>query len=70
MTKKKCSIVFPWWCIYIAYCLSFVIIAISILFIIVRGIEFGDVKSGQWLKSILASFISSIFLTQPLKVID
>ena len=68
--KKNCSLRFPWWCIYFAYALSFLIIGVSILFIIARGIEFGDEKSQKWLISIITGFFSSIFLTQPLKVID
>jgi hypothetical protein len=41
---------------------------VSILFIIVRGIEFGDEKTQKWLTSIIAGFCSSILLSQPLKV--
>ena len=40
----------------------------SILFIIARGIEFGDLKSQQWLTSIISGLFSSIFLTEPIKV--
>ncbi|CAF4780373.1 unnamed protein product, partial [Rotaria sp. Silwood2] len=42
-------------------------IAVSILFIIARGIEFGDLKTQKWLTSILTGFFSSILLTQPIK---
>ncbi|CAF0758584.1 unnamed protein product [Adineta steineri] len=67
--KKKSSITFPWWCLFIAYGLSMIIITVSIFFIIVRGIEFGDVKTQQWLTSVLTGFFSSIILTQPIKII-
>ncbi|CAF3869870.1 unnamed protein product, partial [Adineta steineri] len=67
--KKKSPITFPWWCLFIAYGLSMIIIVISIFFIIVRGIEFGDVKTQQWLTSVLTGFFSSIILTQPIKII-
>ncbi|CAF4142851.1 unnamed protein product, partial [Adineta steineri] len=63
------SITFPWWCLFIAYGLSMIIIVISIFFIIVRGIEFGDVKTQQWLTSILTGFFSSVIFTQPIKII-
>jgi hypothetical protein len=66
--KKKSSITFPWWCLFIAYGLSLLIIGISMFFIIVRGIEFGDSKTQKWLTSVLTGFLSSIFLTQPIKV--
>ncbi|CAF1316632.1 unnamed protein product, partial [Adineta steineri] len=38
-------------------------------FIIVRGIEFGDVKTQQWLTSVLTGFFSSVIFTQPIKII-
>jgi hypothetical protein len=60
----------PWWCLYITYGLCLMLAGVSIFFIIVRGIEFGDEKVQQWLISILAGFFSSILLTQPLKVSD
>jgi polycystin 1L2 len=60
---------FPWWCLFIAYGLSFLLIGISILLIIARGIEFRDEKSQKWLISILSGLFSSIFITQPMKVL-
>ncbi|UJR18997.1 hypothetical protein I4U23_022127 [Adineta vaga] len=68
--QQKSSLTFPWWCIFIAYGLCFVFVALSILFIIARGIEFGDEKTQKWLTSILSSFFSSILLTQPLKIVS
>ena len=59
---------FPWWCLFIAYGLSLILAVVSIFFIIVRGIEFGDAKIQKWLTSLLSSFFSSIVLVQPLKV--
>ncbi|CAF0940715.1 unnamed protein product [Adineta steineri] len=67
--KKQCSIRFPWWCLFVAYGLSMIIIIISIFFIIVRGIEFGDIKTQQWLTSVLTGFFSSVVLTQPIKIL-
>ncbi|CAF1480222.1 unnamed protein product, partial [Adineta steineri] len=67
--KKQSSITLPWWCLFIGYGLSMIIIAISIFFIIVRGIEFGDVKTQQWLTSVLTGFFSSVIFTQPIKII-
>ncbi|CAF1004007.1 unnamed protein product [Adineta steineri] len=67
--KKKSLITFPWWCLFIAYGVSMIIIVISIFFIIVRGIEFGDVKTQQWLTSVLTGFFSSVIFTQPIKII-
>ncbi len=67
-SKVKSSFTFPWWCIFIAYGLCIILVGVSIIFIIARGIEFGDAKTQKWLTSILSGFFSSILLTQPLKV--
>ena len=66
--KKRTRLTFPWWCVFLAYGLSFILAVTSIFFIIARGIEFGDLKTRQWLTSIVAGFFSSVFLSQPLKV--
>ena len=44
--------------------------AVSVFFIIVKGIEFGDEKVQKWLSAIIVSLVSSILLTQPIKVIQ
>ena len=59
---------FPWWCVFIAYGLSSIIAVVSAFFVIVRGIEFGDLKVQKWLTSLLTGFFSSILLIQPIKV--
>jgi hypothetical protein len=68
-TKHKSSLSFPWWCLFIVYGLCLALAGLSIFFIIARGIEFGDLKTQQWLTSILSGFFSSIFLTQPMKIL-
>ncbi len=69
MKKKRFRMAFPWWCLFIAYIISFLIIVVSISFIIVRGIEFDDLKNQKWLTSIITGFFSSILLTQPIKIV-
>jgi hypothetical protein len=54
--NPKLGFKFPWWCLFLAYSLSLILISISILFIIARGIEFGELKSQKWLASILSGF--------------
>ncbi|CAF1184610.1 unnamed protein product [Adineta ricciae] len=66
---RKSPLTFPWWCIFIAYGLCVTLVSLSILFIIARGIEFGDTKTQKWLTSILSGFVSSILFTQPLKIV-
>ena len=58
----------PWWCIFPTYILSILLVAMSILLLIARSIELGDMKTQQWLTSVVTGFFSSICLTQPLKV--
>jgi hypothetical protein len=67
--NKKKKILFPWWFKIIAYILSFVFASISLFFIIIQGITFGDDKCSKWITSLVVSFITSILLTQPVKVI-
>jgi len=69
--QKKRSIFdykFPWWFKIVVYCLSFLFAGVSLFFVIIKGIEFGDDKVQKWLTSLIVSFFSSILLTQPLKV--
>ncbi|CAF1068198.1 unnamed protein product [Adineta steineri] len=66
---KRSQLMFPWWCLFFAYSLSFILVLVSSFFIIVRGIQFGDLKTQKWLTSLLSGFFSSIFLIQPLKIV-
>ena len=67
-TKKSFELKFPWWFKFIAYVLSFAFAAVSIFFVIVKGIEFGNEKVAKWLTSLVISFFSSVLLTQPIQV--
>ncbi len=66
--NRKSRITFPWWCLLVAYGICLILIGVCTIFIIGRGIEFGDIKSQKWLTSILSGVFSSILLTEPLKV--
>jgi hypothetical protein len=67
MKKQKSGLKFPWWCSFVVYGLYLILTGISIFFIIVRGIEFGDLKSQKWLTSILTGFFPRYFLLNRLK---
>jgi len=58
----------PWWCKIFAYVLSFACMFVSIFFIVIKGIEFGDEKVRKWITSLLVSFLTSVLLTQPIQV--
>jgi ABC-type multidrug transport system permease subunit len=60
--KVQSPKIFPWWWIFIAYDLCLILVGISILFIIARGIEFGDSKTQPGLTSLLGGFFSPILL--------
>ncbi len=66
--KKKPPLKLPWWCKIIAYILSFSICGTCSFFIIVQGVQFGDEKVGKWLTSLVMSFVTGVFLTQPAQV--
>jgi hypothetical protein len=66
--KKKSELKFPWWFKIFAYVLSFSFATVSLFFVIIKGIEFGDEKVQKWLTSLLISFLSSLLLTQPIQV--
>ncbi|UJR25593.1 hypothetical protein I4U23_006937 [Adineta vaga] len=67
---KGKKFLFPWWFIFIAYFLSFLMVATSVTFILFTSVRIGNEKVQQWLGSILASFCASVLLTQPLKVLS
>ena len=67
--KKKTPMTLPWWWLIIAYIISFLFVLMAAFLTIARSIEFGDVKTQKWLASILSSFLSSVLLSQPIKVI-
>ena len=69
---KSCNerFYFPWWCLIVAYLLSFIVAGVSLAFVVIFGISYGDEKVRRWLGSIAIGFFSSIFFTQPLKVLS
>ena len=67
--KVKKSFTFPWWFKIIGYILAACFIGISIFFIIVKGISFGDDMCRKWLTAFLISRVTSIIFTQPIQVI-
>ena len=66
--KKKEPFSLPWWCKVVAYFLSILFSGISLFFIVIKGIALGDEMVSKWLTSLLSSFFSSVFLTQPVQV--
>jgi hypothetical protein len=70
-SKLKKSILkykLPWWFKIVAYILSYAFVSISLAFIVIKGIEFGNEKVAKWITSLLVTFVSSIILVEPFKV--
>lgn len=67
-SKKNKKLEFPWWFKIIAYILSVIFTGVSLFFIIVKGISFGDDKVAKWLSSFIVSVLTSFLLTQPIQV--
>ncbi|KFM71583.1 Polycystic kidney disease protein 1-like 2, partial [Stegodyphus mimosarum] len=66
--SKKKRFLLPWWCIYISWLLVVVSVGCSIFFLWAYGLQFGNVRTTKWLTSLLISFISSVLLTEPIKI--
>ena len=58
----------PWWFKIFSYLISFLFAGVSLFFVIVKGIEFGDEKVQNWITSLFISFLTSLLLTQPVQV--
>lgn len=64
--KKKCEL--PWWFVVIGWILLFLTVLVSAAFVTFYGIMFQDIKCKKWITSMLISFFTSVFFTQPIKV--
>lgn len=69
LTPAKISeIRLPWWFIFVAWGLWACLFLSSIFFCLYFGISFDDYKTKRWVAAMLLSLLSSLFITQPLKV--
>ena len=60
---------FPNWVNYITWSLIVISCTISASFVVFYSLEWGKVKSEEWLSSLLLSVCQSIVIIQPVKVI-
>ncbi|XP_033108148.1 polycystic kidney disease 1-related protein-like isoform X2 [Anneissia japonica] len=68
MNHKKFTspkLMFPHWCLYIAYALCFSIIGISTFVAVYLGYRFNHTKAIYWIQSVYFSFLQCVFITQP-----
>ena len=66
--KRKKRMTLPWWVRIISWLLVIGITATSLFFVLMYGIQFGQVKCTKWITSLVTSFFTSMLCVQPLKV--
>ncbi|KAJ7394975.1 polycystin 1 like 2 [Pitangus sulphuratus] len=59
----------PWWFVFIGWFLVAATSGVSGFFTMLYGLHYGKDNSIKWLISMLISFLESLFITQPLKVL-
>ncbi|XP_023932388.1 uncharacterized protein LOC106168381 [Lingula anatina] len=66
--KKKKPLELPWWFTIVAWILMWILILGSAFLVTMYGITFQETKAQKWITSMIISFLTSIFLTEPVKV--
>jgi len=66
--SKSKAISLPWWFRIVGWILLILVVLASTIFVTFYGITFQDEKCKKWITSMLISFVSSIFVTEPIKV--
>ena len=69
LTNEKKEFLLPWWCKIIAIILAFSAICVSLVFIVFKGLELGDILVKKWLTSFLTQFFTATFLQEPIKIV-
>ncbi|NXR09523.1 PK1L2 protein, partial [Semnornis frantzii] len=59
----------PWWFVFIGWFLVAATSGVSGFFTMLYGLHYGKENSIKWLISMVISFLESLFITQPLKVL-
>ncbi|XP_009076467.1 PREDICTED: polycystic kidney disease protein 1-like 2 [Acanthisitta chloris] len=67
--KSSSSKGLPWWFVFIAWFLVAATSTVSGFFTMLYGLHYGKENSIKWLISMVISFLESLFITQPLKVL-
>ncbi|KAM9228012.1 polycystin-1-like protein 2 [Leptosomus discolor] len=67
--KSSSSRGLPWWFVFIAWFLVAATSGVSGFFTMLYGLHYGKENSIKWLISMAISFLESLFITQPLKVL-
>ncbi|KAM8774755.1 LOW QUALITY PROTEIN: polycystin-1-like protein 2 [Rhynchonycteris naso] len=65
--KSACGL--PWWCVLVGWLLVAATSGVAAFFTMLYGLQYGQTSSLKWLISMAVSFVESVFVTQPLKVL-
>jgi polycystin 1L2 len=68
-TKSLFQFTFPWWFTIVGFIVSWSIMIICIVFTILKSLEYGNDLTKKWVIQLAISIITSIFITEPLKVL-
>ncbi|XP_034536196.1 polycystic kidney disease protein 1-like 2 [Notolabrus celidotus] len=68
-SKKCCQGGLPWWFVFVGWMLVIATSCVSGYFTMMYGLTYGKDRSISWLISMVVSFVESLFITQPLKVL-
>ena len=66
--RKCCQGGLPWWFLFVGWTLVVATSGVSGYFTMMYGLTYGKDRSISWLISMVVSFVESLFITQPLKV--
>ncbi|XP_039744757.1 polycystic kidney disease protein 1-like 2 [Pteropus medius] len=67
INKPPCGL--PWWCVLVGWLLVAATSGVAGFFTMLYGLHYGRASSLKWLISMAVSFVESVFVTQPLKVL-
>ncbi|XP_051886628.1 polycystin family receptor for egg jelly-like [Pristis pectinata] len=66
--RKKSSVLLSRCLVYLAWCIIWLVSIVSAVFIVLYGLSYGLQTSWLWLIASVVSFLQSIFILQPLKI--
>ena len=68
-SKSQPGLWLPWWFVYVAYFLVFVIVVACGFFTILYSFNYGLEVSVKWLTTLVLAFLTDALFTQPVKVV-
>ncbi|XP_078593939.1 polycystin-1-like protein 2 [Branchiostoma floridae x Branchiostoma japonicum] len=66
--KPKTGFKLPWWASWLAGALAWSVSFVAAFFVVLYSLSFGRVKAEAWLITFVTSFVTDIFLLQPVKL--